>query len=202
MNDLDARLQKTLTHGFQHADALISRMLGRAVSHHGYHFGLHSVAEISTEKINLLVNEESMLLITTNIFGVANGKSYLLLSEEEMDMIIQLKELEEASQDMKISFIKEIANILSAAVITVLSNEFGIKAFGDIPVLHASDSVKIEDMIRSDFNAAQWVYIVCAHLQTEIDPNLNLAFIWVIAKDSPEIFIREKEMDSKRTHYV
>jgi hypothetical protein len=177
MDDLDARMLKALSNGFHHADEMFSRLLERKVLHNGYYFDLQALSGLNKGKSNLMMNKKNSLLITTNIFGMANGKSYLLLSELEMNNIVNIKGLEDASSEMKISFVKELANILSASVITVISNEFNIKVFGDIPILHTSP-IKIEDVIREDFNDAQSVFILGTHLKSETVPKLKMVFIW------------------------
>jgi chemotaxis protein CheY-P-specific phosphatase CheC len=183
IDDFDERLKQVLSDGFRNADAMFASIVNRMVSHERYYFGLHSMAEMDSEKLELSINEEHTHLITTRIFGDTNGKSYLLLSEDEKNEIIRLTGLEKASTEMKIGFLKELANILSAAVITVISNEYKMKVYGDVPQLHPIGPIEMDDMIRQDFCNVHHLYIVSAFLKAELQPGFKLIFVWAIVKD-------------------
>lgn len=116
-------------------------------------------------------------IITTEVFGDITGKSYLLLSAREMDFITAGISL----AGMKEAYIKELDNILSASVITQLSNHFQLRLYGDIPTIVEQKPAMLEDLIRADFhNKSEEAYLASAAFKFDGQPEITPFFVWVM----------------------
>jgi hypothetical protein len=84
--------------------------------------------------------------------------------------------------NFKEEFAKELDNILSASVITRLSNDLRVKVYGDIPILVGQTTATIEDIIREDFaDHTSKVYINSIYFSfAKEDSLLSPHFVWVM----------------------
>ena len=137
--------------GFAHAAQAFSQIIARDVSVETARF----VAAEEDIKHAMHARSESTTLITTDIIGEAEGSSYLLLSDQANQALqgICLPTTLNAHQRtiMGEAVLKEIDNIVSAAVITKLSETLGLSIFGGVPQLHNLPSDNTEKMFRESF---------------------------------------------------
>lgn len=174
------RLDKSFNAGYTNAASALSRMTAQQIGFNQLHTGFHHVGDSKADD-TIFLNHGS-LLITTEIFGDITGKSYLFLSEKEMDVLTAgIPVGKDASINLKEEFLKEVDNILSASVITKLSNELKQKMYGDIPLLQGKTLAKIEDTIEDDFSEqTESIYVNAISFSIEGHPELKPAFIWVL----------------------
>lgn len=120
-------------------------------------------------------------LITTEIVGEMTGKSYLFLSDEEFNQITASIPHGSSDVDFKEEFLKELDNIISAAVITELSNNLQKRMYGNVPVFVGKVNSKIEDAISDDFNDGNGaLYINSISFSFKNNPTITPLFIWVM----------------------
>ena len=108
-------------------------------------------------RTDMYYREESLSLVVTDIEGGMNGRSYLLLSEQERAVVQEtclpaIKDIERRTV-MEEAFIKEIDNIVSAAMITVLSETLDVHMFGGVPRLLNASLAGIQETLQKDFMA-------------------------------------------------
>ena len=175
-------LKKAFESGYSNAASSLSKLTKDKIYFNNFHVGFHKL------ELKFLAGHASFsrnggnLLITTEIFGDVTGKSYLFLSDEEFDILTAgIPESKDQSVNLKEEFLKEVDNILSASVITRLSNELNLKMYGDIPMLVGKVNGKIDDIIHDDFNEqTEDIYINSIFFSFENQPIISPVFIWVV----------------------
>ena len=99
-------------------------------------------------------NQESgsLFVLTTRLLGPLSGTSILILSEAERETILKAGEkwqIKDYSDPVKRALFVEIANIISASVITELSNELNIEIFGDVPEIKETDAAELGEFVTA-----------------------------------------------------
>jgi hypothetical protein len=130
----------------------------------------------------VLNRKGSDLLLTTEVFGELTGKSYLLIPERDYAHLTKsIPEDESHSFSFKEEFAKELDNILSAAVITQLSNELRLKIYGDVPILVGKIAGDLKEIIIRDFGEnTNEVFLTGISFSFDRNPDFNMRFIWVL----------------------
>jgi chemotaxis protein CheY-P-specific phosphatase CheC len=175
-------LKKAFESGYSNAVASLSKIINKKIYFNNFYEKYQK-----TDSIHIITDQtlhyrsRENLLITTEIFGDVTGKSYLLLSEEELELLtVGIPQHKEPHLNLKEEFLKEVDNILSASVITRLSNELKIKMYGDIPIVVGNVSGKIEDILYDDFQEQNEVYTNAIFFSFEHYPLISPLFIWVM----------------------
>jgi chemotaxis protein CheY-P-specific phosphatase CheC len=121
-------------------------------------------------------------MVATEVFGDLMGKSYFVLDEAEFDWLTKVVKAkdDETLKLMRKEFLKELDNIISAAVITKLSNELKLKIYGDVPILYSPMVEKLENLIRADFAESQAVYVNAGYFSFPNQPEIKPLFVWVM----------------------
>lgn len=150
--------------------------------------------EVSNDDLRVIQSiksDDELILITTNIIGELAGKSYLIFNEEESNAVHKACmpfNDDEYSRIMEgEAILKELDNILSAAVITEFSNYLGAMIFGDVPILSRSNQAAVKNKLINDFSndAAESGYFMIADTQFVFENNTKLQpqFIWKMTED-------------------
>ncbi|MDN4165910.1 hypothetical protein QWY31_10375 [Cytophagales bacterium LB-30] len=135
---------------------------------------------------HLLPIADSLVLLTTDMIGELKGKSYLVLSGEESEKVIQAcSPMKLAHQEVELgdALLLELDNILSASVITEISNRLNLKIYGDIPSLKKCSGSMALDILKKDFlhyqNSQQEILLVSStHFHFKNEVHLRPQFIW------------------------
>jgi chemotaxis protein CheY-P-specific phosphatase CheC len=127
-------------------------------------------------------NNESYLLLTTEIFGDVFGKSYLILSQHDFDVLTRnINQSKDPNVNFHHEFLKEVDNILSAAVITKLSNKLKMKMYGDIPMWVGAVQNNVAEIISADFqDRVSEVYVNTIMFTFDKAPTVKPLFIWIM----------------------
>ncbi|MTI40055.1 hypothetical protein [Fulvivirga lutimaris] len=150
--------------------------------------------EISKDDLKVIKSikgDDELILITTSIIGELGGKSYLIFNEQESRAVHEAcmphTEDEYARTMESEAILKELDNILSAAVITEFSNYLDTMIFGDVPILSRSNQAAVKNKIINDFNGdgSDSGYFMIANTEFEFQNNTHLKpqFIWKLAED-------------------
>ncbi|MBS1509025.1 MAG: hypothetical protein JSS79_20475 [Bacteroidetes bacterium] len=182
MDTLERELREAFESGFSNATASLAKLTGNKIYFNNFHYGTCPLASGYLTNENYQHSKEPSILLTTELFGDWSGKSYLFLSERELDLLTQrIPESRNQSVSLKEEFVKEVDNIISAAVITKLSNELGVKMYGDVPNLIGRTSCNTEDIIADDFcEATDLVYINSIYFSFSDHPSITPLFVWVL----------------------
>jgi chemotaxis protein CheY-P-specific phosphatase CheC len=122
--------------GFDRAAAALSMIIDKPVE--------VSKVELTfpRDMAGTIIAEEAgdLIVLTTRLMGDIHGKSYLIFNTEESNEIGAA--IGQASSMLHEAALLEIDNIVSAAIISDLSNALAVEVYGDVPHLlkiHAGD---------------------------------------------------------------
>lgn len=140
-------------------------------------------AELETDRFG--GNDKEVHLIKTELMGELKGTSHLIFSETEVAKLYQACLPEKIVNDnsnestiMKLGFLTEIDNMVSAAVITEFSNFLGVEIYGNVPSLKVLKTSELNDFITkeaSEFESIIHFKAVFQAKELDICPD----FIWV-----------------------
>jgi hypothetical protein len=178
------RAKTVFENGYSNAAMSFAQFVQTKAYYNNYHTGLHVLEGNDVLGMDPIEKGNSALLITTEVFGEVFGKSYLLLNAEEFGWVASAVPLRSGSEiDLKEEFLKELDNIISASVVTKLSNEFNLKIYGDIPILIRPFGGDLRNVIYNDFHStSDCVYVNCMHFSLDKYPEAKPLFIWVMDK--------------------
>ena len=150
---------------------------------------------ISIEKIDYVSAEldmdrfggpdQDVHLIKTELLGELKGTSHLIFSEREVAKLYDacllekiVKDTSKESMIMKLGFLTEIDNMVSAAVITEFSNFLNMEIYGNVPSLKVMKATELNDFIVNDSSEFESIIHFKAVFQgKELD--ISPDFIWV-----------------------
>ncbi len=147
--------------------------------------------EIVSESDDFFMNlkkDNELILLETSIIGEHDGKSYLLFNNKEANEVYKTcmpYNSDEASRQMETeALLKELDNILSAAVITEFSNYMKATIFGDVPVIIHTKRSALKRKLFEDMQDGKNDYFLLADTQFvfENDTTLCPQFIWKLTK--------------------
>jgi chemotaxis protein CheY-P-specific phosphatase CheC len=180
-------LRSAFASGYSNAASSFSTLINDKIDFNNFHFDFHKLDSTLFTERNYFRRSGEHLLVTTDVFGDITGKSYLFLNDQEYDVLTAGVPVSKSLKiDFKKEFIKELDNIISASVITRLSNELKLKMYGDVPLLRGRTDSQIEDIIYSDFNSQTEVYINSIFFSSDRYPAVRPFFIWVM--DSSNLY--------------
>lgn len=146
-NKIDSNTKNLIEKGLLRATDAFSNTIGEKV--------MLDQLLISGKKPGIKAGEQNGLsqhyLLATEIIGDFRGTSYFLLSDKAAfeflkNSISQHKSIAHR-EEFVIEYLKEIDNIISAAVITDLSDKTQAQMYGDIPQLSVINSDEFKKMI-------------------------------------------------------
>ncbi|MEO9484747.1 MAG: hypothetical protein ABJG47_14910 [Ekhidna sp.] len=124
-------------------------------------------------------------LIKTELLGELKGTSHLIFSEKEVAKLYEACLPEKIAKDnskesviMKLGFLTEIDNMVSAAVITEFSNCLDVEIYGNVPSLKVLKATELNEFIvkeSSEFESIIHFKAVFHGKELDICPD----FIWV-----------------------
>lgn len=124
-------------------------------------------------------------LVTTEVMGEFQGKSFLLLDEEDCNAISQFclspTYSDEEREVMNQAIIQEIDNIISASVITEFSNQLQVTIYGDVPHLYSGSADAIKARVREDFSEFGddgFFFFTNTYFSSENNIRLQPQFLW------------------------
>ena len=123
-------------------------------------------------------NEAPLYIITTQLIGSIHGKSFLILHQREFNEIVKLIG-DQNNQEVKEGFLLEIDNIISATVISNLSNELSKEVYGDVPKLFMVKTSDVQNFIHQHTLEYSGL-ILQSELQIEGVEIVTLLFTWVL----------------------
>lgn len=143
---------------------------------------------ISKEQFISIKNETSennLYVLSTEIKGELKGICYLVFNEDEKDEICKVAlppdifNNPQKLKNMEEPLLLEIDNIISASVITQISNKLKQKVYGDVPKMKLMKSEDLKNEIIMQMSPDKFII----GFQTEFissKSNFNPQFFWVL----------------------
>ena len=151
-----------------------------------------TVVPLNAELSAIADESGSLIVLTTQIIGRVSGKSFLVFSEREIDEIF--KSLGNKNKSLEEAFLLEIDNIISASVISDLSNALAIEVYGDVPQLTHIQAPELKEFIRSEVSREDSLHLICSKATFHFDhtKDVHPQFIWKINSKVFDIIPEEK----------
>ncbi|MEM6841235.1 MAG: hypothetical protein AAF632_03330 [Bacteroidota bacterium] len=168
-------VDEIINRGYQHAAQSFSSITGQNVTIEATSIEYKSDHDYILEDYNDLVD---FIVLQTDIIGSLGGASYLLFSKEESKVVSEMSLAAFGNPDAigETAVLKEVDNIISAAMITELSNAFKISIYGDVPQLFEVKSIQ---SLYKHFNKGTVGYYLLAHTNFTFEGQLiSPVFIW------------------------
>ena len=184
MNALSPSQRRTVQHlmntGLVHAAHSFSQMVNREVTVEASNLVIARVATADA----IIYQPGDTTLLVTDIVGEVGGRSYLLFSEPA-GATLQRAFLPTVSDTHQCSvmgeaFLKEIDNIVSAAMITKLSEALDLRIFGGVPHLLRLSTDEMKQKLHEDFSQEpdeDFLLVNARFLFNDSSP-LQLPFFW------------------------
>jgi chemotaxis protein CheC len=134
-------------------------------------------------------NSKDAIVIKSDIVGELAGNTVLIFSEKDTSVFIReslahMKEYDTRFEALRNSFLLEISNIVTGSVLTQISNIFGMKVHGSVPVGPETDPVRsLQDILR-DFPAFQPIIFTVKTNFMNTGRNLQLPLVIILDTDT------------------
>ncbi|WP_276371583.1 hypothetical protein [Chryseolinea sp. H1M3-3] len=181
-SDIENNLVNAFESGYSNAANSLAQLTKNKIGFRKSDNGFHSLESDFFSVGNEIIARGNHRIIITEIFGDVTGKSYLFLSESDYNLFSAgIPESKDPSINLKEEFLKELDNILSASVITRLSNELHLKMYGNVPTLLEKVTARISDIIYDDFiDESEEVYIDTTFFVVDNNNHVCPFFVWVL----------------------
>ena len=167
--------------GYDHAASSFAAMVGQKVQIKSESIEMFSDPK---EVMKIISDKEHHTIVLTELIGELHGESYLIFNEYEKktiyELCMQAFSVGAGSSLDDVAILKEVDNILSAAVITQFSNRLKIRIFGDVPKLFTHDNILRENL----FDKHDDCFILSnAHFAFDDHVELSPKFLWKLDDD-------------------
>jgi chemotaxis protein CheY-P-specific phosphatase CheC len=176
--------------GFDRAASSFSKLIGRSVR------VTHSPSVVVRHDNDFsCVSEEEgdLYVLTTQIIGEISGKSFLIFNEDESFEIFKTLGTN-ISDQLKEAFLMEIDNIISASVISDLSNALEIEVYGDVPHLRRIHSADLQDYMNDEVSKEGQSSMIFSNTTFHFDSGeqIHPQFVWKLSSKVFEMIPTEK----------
>ncbi len=124
---------------------------------------------------------ENLILLKTEIIGDIYGKSYWLIDDSALQYITNTDNNKQVNYDFSYEMLREVDNIISATLISQLSEHYTLKIYGDVPELMLPKLKPLREIVESDFqktNLPLYLYLVEFKIKEVSDA--TCMFIWCV----------------------
>lgn len=170
--------------GYKKASQSFSSLSGDQVSIKNFelHFGE------APDLLRKIIKTKKPSILITDIIGEAKGRSYLVFNEKDTqvvpEMLIQKMKSLQSNPDFAEIILKEVDNMVSAAVITEFSNQLKLKIYGDVPKIIFPEQVN-KNWLEAEIEHNQNMFAIlsCANFAFEGNIKISPFFIWILDKE-------------------
>lgn len=191
---------KDIVHNYTDSKALnkVNLVLNAALSHSASVFSkfLSRNVKFSISGINDSINPltkvacSSLKVAVSDLKGDLKGRSYLVLNQQDCKNLFEtcLPLDFQNNEEMQDAILMELDNILTAAVVTNLSDVLKINSYAYVPALSVMASSKLTEHIENDHR--NHCFLVTIKTSFEVDNvALNPLFIWAFELKLIDIII-------------
>lgn len=132
--------------------------------------------------INTSLSEDKPIFSLISVLkGDLRGKCYLNLSSQDADVLtsIALPEVYRQNKEMKEGILLELDNILTAAVVSILSNAFKLDTFAYVPKMYIFKSDELNQWLWEDYKEEKLALHFSTGFKIE-SHDIHPEFIWVL----------------------
>ncbi|GHN02698.1 hypothetical protein WSM22_41870 [Cytophagales bacterium WSM2-2] len=140
--------------------------------------------------------DEQVFVLITQLMGDFSGKSYLIFSQSEADEIFRsVASKGKFSDDLKEALLLEIDNILSASVISSISDSMNAVVYGDVPKLKKMHGKDLYDYFLNDASESNEHFSIVysmANFRFDNHEEVHPQFIWKLSSRIFDLIPEEK----------
>jgi chemotaxis protein CheY-P-specific phosphatase CheC len=133
-------------------------------------------------------------ILITHIIGEISGKSFLIFNQDESTEIFKAIGSNGKDDQLNEALLLEVDNILSASVISELSNSLDLEIYGDVPQLVKIHSQNLQQFMDGEVNKNDPSSIIFSNttFQFEKKERIHPQFIWKMSTKIFELIPIEK----------
>jgi hypothetical protein len=179
MDNYDDRhklIMHVMQDGFSNAAVAFGKITGCAIGH-------TPVVRTLASDLSVIAPGDASLLVT-QLIGDFPGTSYLVIPAIAEEMISRKVcfQRPQLGTGFREAFLLELTNIVSAAVVTELSNFLQAELYGDVPQLKRMEAINIPQYLSMDSEACIPSGITMATtFQLDSDNEIQFPFLWKIS---------------------
>ena len=181
-----AKVNEVLNDALSHSASIFSKFLSKKVA--------FSISGIN-ESIEPLFHQTDMNLkvVISDLKGDLKGRSYLVFNNQDCKSLVETCLPGDLSQnaEMQEAIIMELDNILTAAVVTNLSNTLKINSYAYVPALSETTPKKLIGLIENDHKNDCFLITVKTSFTVD-NVDLSPLFIWALELKLIDIIIEKK----------
>jgi len=168
-------VEDIINKGYANAAKSFSTLTGQEVTLETTAFEYGNSNEYLRKKFGHLAK---LTILQTNIVGIFNGVSYLILTKEDREAVASMslsafgnpKDIDEET------VLKEVDNIIAASMITELSNALEASIYGDVPHFFEVDNIEV---LNKKLDQPTNSHLLLAHTHFLFEGQVtNPIFIW------------------------
>lgn len=195
--DANKEREKFIIHimnlGFQRASEAFSSFIGKSAKI----TNTQSVLVRQANDFSCISDEKGeIIILITKLIGDLTGKSYLILNADESAEILKItsQNFGFVSQQLNDALLMEIDNIISASVISELSNGLQLEVYGDVPVLVRMHGTELEDFMEKEVEGMDRTSMILSNttFQFNVSERVHPQFIWKLSSRIFETIPNEK----------
>ena len=183
-------LVQIMNKGFARAATAFSQMTRKPVSI----INSQSVLVRHDNEFGYYAEEHGPLhVLVTQIIGEIGGRSYLIFNQDECEEILQVIKGKSFNAALHDAFLCEIDNVISASVISEISNALKLEIYGDVPQLIKLDSGELQHYMDMDSRSTDPSSLILCNTTFRFDnETVHPQFIWKLNSRIFEIIPLEK----------
>lgn len=184
-------LIQVMNSGFERAAASFSRLVNRSVKI----INGQSVLIRQEQDFSSISEEQGDLhILVTQIIGDISGKSFLIFNRDESVEVFKTLSHSVKSDTLNEAFLLELDNIISASVISELSDSLDLEIYGDVPQLVKINAKDLQLFMTKDEKKDDPVSVVFCNTTFQFDKHerVHPQFIWKLSSKIFELIPEQK----------
>lgn len=180
MRNRETFLIHVMNAGFEKAALSFSKLINRPVKI----TNTQSILIRHDDDFSCISEEQGDLyVLVTHIIGDIAGKSFLFFNREESEEIFKALKSSMVSESLNEAFLMEIDNIISASVISEISNTFNLEIYGDVPHLNKIHSRDLQEFLTKEISKEDPSSVIFSNTTFQFDQKdrVHPQFVWKLS---------------------
>ncbi len=139
---------------------------------------------------------EQVQVLSTQLKGQLQGNSYMFITQQQSVKLKQMLAHINGFEQQGFEFLKEIDNMLAAAIISVIANKLSVAIYGDVPHHHCLQGNELhhwwanKQTIENCPPSQEVLLVVTSSLQVGQNETIDFFFVWCLQQQALQYFER------------
>ena len=176
----EAFVLQTLKKGFDVAADSFSKIINRSVKINASALAMYNANQFSYAS----EGNQDVYVLVTQLMGDFGGKSYLIIPFEDAEEIFNsVFQKKNDNVPLNEALLLEIDNILSASVISAISNEVKAMVYGDVPKLKKMKTSDLKEFLHEEKDTHESYNVIYSVAAFKFDgrEKFRPQFIWKLS---------------------